>query len=239
MASRLIGLKKRCGARKRGTQILCKRWAMPNGRCALHGGKTPAGIASVHFKTGRYARDLPVRLAASYLAARNDPEIHSLNDEIGVAQARLQELFRRLETSDLGHAWISLAATWALFVKYRSAGDVPAMTETLAEFETIVQRGQQDYLLWQEIGGTIKLLSSLRVSEHKRLVDLQTMMSALDAERLWGVTQHIVRDAILAYADTDVARRILTRIQAELARYDLDKDRVAHARLVGTHSSAD
>ena len=215
------------------------RWAMPNGRCPLHGGKTPAGIASVHFKTGRYAKDLPVKLAANYLAARNDPEIHSLKDEIGVAQARLQELFGRLETSDLGHAWMNLAATWALFTKYRSAGDVPAMTNALTDFEAIIQQGQQDYLLWQEIGGTIKLLSSLRLNEHKRLVDLQTMMSALDAERLWGVTQHIVRDAILAYADTDVARRILTRIQAELARYDLDKDRLAHARLVGTDPAAD
>ena len=40
-----------CGAKTRkGTPCLCP--AMANGRCKLHGGKTPSGPASVHFKTG-------------------------------------------------------------------------------------------------------------------------------------------------------------------------------------------
>ena len=206
---------------------------MPNGRCRIHGGKSLGGLASPLLKHARYSKSLPVRLAGPYLVARNDPDLHSLADEIGVAQARLEELFGRLETSDLGHAWISLAATWRLFAKHRSAGDVPAMTDALADFEAIVQRGQQDYLLWQDIGGTIKLLSTLRLSEHRRLVDLQVMMSALDAEKLFSGTQMIVREAVLAHVDISTARQILTRIQTELTRLDPEQNRMARARVVG------
>jgi hypothetical protein len=39
---------------RRGTPCLCP--AMPNGRCKLHGGKTPSGPASVHFIHGRRSR---------------------------------------------------------------------------------------------------------------------------------------------------------------------------------------
>src|SRR5262245_44093579 len=46
----------KCEARKRGTDQLCQAPAMRNGRCRLHGGQTPSGIASPHFKHGKYAR---------------------------------------------------------------------------------------------------------------------------------------------------------------------------------------
>jgi hypothetical protein len=43
---------KRCGAKTRqGTP--CKQAAMKNGRCRMHGGKTPIGEQSANFKHGR------------------------------------------------------------------------------------------------------------------------------------------------------------------------------------------
>ena len=40
-----------CGAKTR-RRSPCLNPAMPNGRCRMHGGKTPSGPASVHFRHG-------------------------------------------------------------------------------------------------------------------------------------------------------------------------------------------
>ena len=52
---------KRCGARTRtADRHPCRKWAMANGRCALHGGKSLMGIASPRFRHGRYSKLLVV-----------------------------------------------------------------------------------------------------------------------------------------------------------------------------------
>jgi hypothetical protein len=45
-----------CGAKCRGKNKRCRQPAMLNGRCKLHGGLTPLGIASPHFKHGRRSK---------------------------------------------------------------------------------------------------------------------------------------------------------------------------------------
>ena len=57
---------------------------MPNGRCRLHGGKSPAGLASPHYKDGRYSKALPARLAARYATAEADPRLLELRDEVAL-----------------------------------------------------------------------------------------------------------------------------------------------------------
>jgi hypothetical protein len=58
---------KRCGARMRtADRHPCRKWAMANGRCALHGGKSLRGIASPQFRHGRYSTLLPLHLAERY-----------------------------------------------------------------------------------------------------------------------------------------------------------------------------
>jgi hypothetical protein len=58
---------KRCSARTRtADRHPCRKWAMTNGRCALHGGKSLRGIASPRFRHGRYSTLLPLNLAERY-----------------------------------------------------------------------------------------------------------------------------------------------------------------------------
>jgi hypothetical protein len=57
-----------CGAKtRRGTA--CQQPAMRNGRCRLHGGKTPRGLASPHLKHGRYSQDWLAVLVFCYWGA--------------------------------------------------------------------------------------------------------------------------------------------------------------------------
>lgn len=85
-----------CGAKtRRGGK--CHVTALyPNGRCRVHGGATPSGPASPHFKTGRYSRIglLPANLASHYArtSAQLDQELLALVDEIALIDARIGEM---------------------------------------------------------------------------------------------------------------------------------------------------
>jgi hypothetical protein len=68
---------------------------MPNGRCRLHGGKTPAGPASVHWKTGEHAKahrwmaSLPGALGARFDVALADPMLADLRQHMALNDAML------------------------------------------------------------------------------------------------------------------------------------------------------
>ena len=62
---------------------------MPNGRCKLHGGATPAGPASVHYKHGRYASAFRQTLADKFREASEDADPMGLLPELAVQRAVL------------------------------------------------------------------------------------------------------------------------------------------------------
>ncbi|MCB9150722.1 MAG: hypothetical protein H6641_18365 [Caldilineaceae bacterium] len=83
----------RCTARSKRSGERCKKAAM-RGRnvCMFHGGKTPRGVASGSFKTGRYSQHLPTRLAARYCEAQNDQKLLDLHEEIALIDARIADM---------------------------------------------------------------------------------------------------------------------------------------------------
>ncbi|MGD9893744.1 MAG: HGGxSTG domain-containing protein [Dehalococcoidia bacterium] len=101
-----------CGAKTRYGQP-CARTPVPDRRRSrLHGGLTPRGIASPHFKHDRYSTALPADLAARYQAALTDPRLLELSDEIAVIDARTDELLDLvLPEGDLEHRAAD-AAVW-------------------------------------------------------------------------------------------------------------------------------
>lgn len=208
-----------CTAKSKRSQERCRRPAcVGRNVCHIHGGKTLQGIASGTYKTGKRSKFLPLHLAADYQRALDDPDLHSIADEIALSDARLCELLRRIETNDLGSAWGHLDTAYQQFTACRSAGDVAGMGKALTAMETQIGRGKDDYLLWREISDQVKLLSTLRLQEHRRLVDLESMMSAQQAGLLFGLIQQAVHKAVTTHADADTARRILAAIQADLVR---------------------
>jgi hypothetical protein len=97
------GWKSACGARTRnGTP--CRRPPLAGRtRCRLHGGASPAGISSPHFKNGRrsrYLRDLPGMVQGGYQATLDDGDLTSLRDELALLIARVRQLLPRLEGAD-------------------------------------------------------------------------------------------------------------------------------------------
>lgn len=86
---------KTCGARTRsGTP--CRKAAMPNGRCRLHGGKTPSGPDSPHYRHGRYANVFKGQLAEKFSAAQGEEKPLDLLPELQVQRTLLAQYIERV-----------------------------------------------------------------------------------------------------------------------------------------------
>lgn len=75
-----------CGAKTRAGKV-CQGQAMANGRCRMHGGSTPQGMASVHYKHGRYSKALAGTLLDRFEQSLNDPDLLALEAEIALVDA--------------------------------------------------------------------------------------------------------------------------------------------------------
>jgi hypothetical protein len=85
---------------------------MKNGKCRLHGGATPGGVASPHFRHGRRSRYLKLLsgdLRAGFRAALSDKQLLSLREEVALLTARTMQLLDRLRTQE----GAEYEATWA------------------------------------------------------------------------------------------------------------------------------
>ncbi len=184
-------------------------------KCRFHGGTQKRGIAHHSFQHGKFSVELPAQYAADYQAAIRDPEIHALTHEIGVIEARYRELLRRSATSDLGHIWIALQQGWQVFLDAADADRQRAQDAV----ERIMQRGLQDYLLWQNIQETTKTLATLRYQEHKRLLDLQTVMTEQQMLQMLGLIERALYEAATAHVDVKTARALLADAQTRVRRF--------------------
>src|SRR5579883_362242 len=78
-----------CGART-GNGGLCRKPPLAGGnRCRLHGGATPRGEESRHYKHGLYQRHLPKTLRKDYERLMTDPQFMEARAEPAILQIRL------------------------------------------------------------------------------------------------------------------------------------------------------
>ncbi len=94
--------KKVCGAKTRRGSPCQRRPARGRNRCKLHGGATPRGIGSPHFKTGKYSKYRPDRRISDYHKISGDEELRSLRQELILIDAHIKELLQSLNTIEPG-----------------------------------------------------------------------------------------------------------------------------------------
>lgn len=93
-----------CGAKKKdGTP--CQSRAMPNGRCRLHGGLTPKGADSPHFKDGWHSKYLPKHLVEIYRQSLNDEHLSSVKREIALIDSLILESIQSLDPNSNAQFW--------------------------------------------------------------------------------------------------------------------------------------
>jgi Spy/CpxP family protein refolding chaperone len=200
-----------CGANlKKGGQ--CKGKAMPNGRCRLHGGLTPAGIASPNFQTGRYSKYLPQRMLERYSEAQADPELIALREDVALVDARLGDLLKQVDTGESGALWAKLDAAFEKYSKFKDRADkILDANAAFNECEHLIQAGVSDRYAWAEVSALIEQRRKLVESESKRLKDMQQMVTVEKAMALISALADSVRRNV-----TD--RKQLAAIQSDLIR---------------------
>lgn len=160
---------------------------MANGRCRMHGGSTPTGMALPQTTHGRYSKNLPTRLAERYEAALKDPDLLALRDEIALTDADIARLLAQVEEDEPEHK-----------------------TKTAREDWQLNQRR-----IRTNIHELIENRRRLVETERKRLVDLQQMMTAEQAMTLLAAVEAIVRKHVdrdtLAHISADIARLVAHR----------------------------
>jgi hypothetical protein len=186
--------------------------------CRLHGGKSLSGLAHPGFTSGKYSKDLPARLVARYEEARDDPQLASVREEIGLVEARLHELLQRLDDGDLGPQWVQLAAAWRQYKAALEAGDALTALATRTVLDQGLEAGAQEFLLWHELSKKIEQLRQLRQTEHKRLVDMQQLITAERANVLLGALLAIMQQAVRTHTDPATARVLLSAMSAGVRR---------------------
>jgi hypothetical protein len=177
----------------------------------LHGGLTPVGPACKHYRSGRYSTYLPERLRARYEQAEDDAELLSLRSEVALVDARLADLLSRVETGESGQRWLSLRKAHRASKRSRLSGDVPAMTQTLAEIELVIERATDDHAAWGEIAALLEQRRKLTESEQKRLVTLQQMLSS---EQAMAMIHRLIDIITRHVPDRQVLSAIVVEISA-------------------------
>ncbi|MGH9818998.1 MAG: HGGxSTG domain-containing protein [Pyrinomonadaceae bacterium] len=204
-------LKKACGAKTRSGGK-CKVAGMQNGRCRIHGGLTPKGIASPNFITGRYSAYLPTNLAARYQTAIQDPKLLELGDEIGFTQALLSERMEKLFAGESRDLWTYLKA---LFAEYEDALDEndERIEPLRSKMRMTISRGFQAFNVFETTQPIVEQLRKLKESENKRLKDLQATITVQQAMGIIAMLAsilktHISDPKVLAAISEDLARTV-------------------------------
>jgi hypothetical protein len=199
----------RCSARKKRTGEQCGSFPMANGKCRVHGGATPSGVALPQTKTGRYSKHLPTRLAARYEEARSDPDLLTLRDDIGLLDTRMGQVVGALDTGESKETWSALLAIWGTFEEQFQSlldtGEPPEeMEATVSKVSALVRAGLSESYVWAEIRSLMKQRAELVANERQRMVQLQQMITSEQAMVLLAslvstIKRHVHdRDALAA-----------------------------------------
>lgn len=201
--------KKRCGAKTRSGNP-CKSWAMANGRCRMHGGKLPGGIAAGRFKDGRYSKYIPNRLMDRFETALLDPAMLEQRHEIALMEIRINDLLQQIGTGTVPDFYRKLAKLWNEFRTY--AGNPKAKDkaqETLNELDVLIMGSVDEQAIWEQIEQAIETKRKITESERKRIIEAQEFVTLQEAMNLThalvqSINKHIKDDRVKQLIQSDI-----------------------------------
>lgn len=201
-----------CTATSKRSGERCRRAACVGTTvCAIHGGKTPRGLAAPSFVHGRYSKYLPGNLLDRYRTALDDGELLALRDDIALLDTRLSQLVERIPAGESSGRWGQLATTWRAWQLAISADNVQAALDARAEIDALITSGANEAATWSEIGSLLQQRVRLVESERKRLIDMQQTVTVERAlvfvsALMESVKRHVHDRAALAAISADLGR---------------------------------
>jgi hypothetical protein len=201
-----------CGAKTRSGGT-CRQPAMPNGRCRLHGGKTPGGVASPHFRHGRYSKYLPKHLQADDRRVRSDPELVSVRDELALIALRKLELVKRL--SRPLPPWNRAVAAFRDYESALESGNAERVAESLEALRLVLTEGADAHAAYERTWNQLREL----VQEKGKLSQVESKRMAVVAGYV-SVTQLV---AVLTAVLSEVKERVRDRVALQAIQNRVDQ----------------
>lgn len=144
----------------------------------MHGGKTPRGTDSPHFKHGLSRRYLPERYHEKYDASREAENPIDLREEIHTLDSRLFDLLESLDHGGSSAIWKRLYEQRKKALVATQNGDQEGANMALNAIMALIQRGEKEAETWNEYARLALIKKRLVDSERRRQIDMQRMMSA-------------------------------------------------------------
>jgi len=183
----------------------------------MHGGKSLAGSACPAFKHGRYSRSiaasLPQHMRERFESAMADPELLSLRGLVALCDAKLSDALERYGQSDTHKFRDRLLAEWTKFKqantqRAETADDKAAKAAKLGailnEVDQIIASGAKEQDAWESVITAIRERASITMQEHRRLVDLDQILTIEEAFSLvvglHAAVDRVVKDRSLRNA---------------------------------------
>lgn len=187
-----------CRAKSKRSGKRCKnRAVIGRNVCRMHGGKTPRGKNSPHFKTGANSKDLPTRLQAQYDRLKDHPDLQNFIDDIALAQLRVSELLAGLDVDGQTQLWKDLNRSCNELEKHTNSSKYDQVRDAIQKIFELVRRGYSDQAKWAEI---------FHVQDHKRKLVLTHRRIQHDAQQLISIEKLILNIAVT----TDIIRKYVT-----------------------------
>lgn len=207
-----------CGAKlRRKPGQFCKRFAVPGRRrCLYHGGRTPRGADSPHFKHGLYSRALPRTIRKDYEKLMRDPALLDGRAEVAILQIRLSQLTARVGTSESDAAWRELDQLLDKLTASNVAGDEFATLAVLDRMRELVKGKVDDATAWAELTRAIESATRVSEREWKRVLAAQNVVTAEQVRAVFAS----LTDAVLQYVTDPRTRQLIA-------------DRVNRLRIIG------
>lgn len=202
-----------CGAKTRQGGTCRKPPLKGRRRCRMHGGKTPCGSASPHFKTGRYSRYLPTDLRQRYAEHCRDRHGNNLQDEIGLLTSHIGELLRQAYQKGSANSFPRLKKLMVEINVAMKRDKLDKMHVLLIKMSEAIDGGMECSALWDKITERIESRRRLVDTQRKYDIDMGRMLPVEQAHQFMATLGIIVKEACEHHInDRVLSRTILIEI---------------------------
>lgn len=198
-----------CGAKLRRREQKCMRTPMANGRCPIHGGKNPSGVAHPNFKNGRFSEYMPANMLDAYNRGLEDPELLALRSEIALLDARHAQVIARAEKGESADFWADLQRTWGQFMAAVRVGDTKVQNELLPVLNSIITTKAYAERAWEHSERLSLARAKLSTAEQNRLATAQQMISVDRVMIMMAAAVLALKEVVYEHADPTTAKRII------------------------------
>ena len=205
-----------CGAniRKRPGKFCQQTILFPNGRCRLHkGGPTKEEQLLLKNRRAMIEASLPPRLREVFNQSVDDPMQLSMKIEVGLMDANLTRIMETLEDMPSPENWKKLKMVAIKLERAIEGNSSATAKRVLKEFKEIVEVGNTQSEVWEEMQTSMIQRAKIAEVETKRMVASKTVVTVVEAEMIVTALFRIMADQL----DVEQVRRIKDRFVQEMS----------------------